>query len=230
MPYEICLIDNGSRRPFKPTRKPLHYRQVRVFPNCGNIGGINRCFENTTSPLVLFISNDVRLWRGCVRELVKFSDRCERWAQIQPTIYDPRGNIDNTGMDWIYPGFGVSRKQLSNGEVQIVPSIVFLMRRGAWEAMNGFDEKLISSHEDVDMGLRLERRGYKNYVSFNAVATHLGNQTLSKTITRPSDTFRRARELVVKKHYNCGDKLLRLALIRLVIFFRSVYVRFLDIF
>lgn len=213
--YEVMVLDNGSALPFKNDK----VRVVRLEKNTGNIGGQNACFEHAKYNAVLFVSNDVFLMRGCVKELLAFADQHPFYGQVQPKVLSSNWSIDNVGMDWVWPGLGKSRRVFKSKNVPIVPSIVYLMRKSVWEMIGGFDEALGSSHEDVDMGIRMNREywQYSNYCCFSARAVHMGNATLSKTLENHSEVFKRARERILRKHYSGADLATRLGMLKLLL-------------
>ena len=195
--YEKVLVDNGSDHALP---EPLPgWRIVRSEPNRGNIGGQNLCFEHAKGTWVLFVANDVRLQPRCIRGIWNSTIQVFPFAaQIQPALFTPTGEIDQTGMSWRWPGYGISRKANQSGFVQIIPSSCYFMRRDTWKNVGGFDETLLSSHEDVDMGLRLVG---EKVVRTNSHAIHLGNATLKYTLSNHRQVFHDARLRVIRKHY-----------------------------
>lgn len=206
---EKIVVDNGSDIPLGEHLCP-GWKVRRTPSNWGNIGGQNLCFHFVSDEWVLFIANDVRLMPDCVEQLIKLATLLRlagvRVGQIQPVLYRQDGRIDQAGMDWRWPGYGISRwwsflKPLYTERVEIVPSTCYLMKRDVWYEVGMFDESLGTSHEDVDMGIRLKKAGYHNYVCADAQATHLVNQTLKHTIQNPSHQFQVSRMMVLRKHY-----------------------------
>ena len=212
-PYvtEQLIIDNGSETPIHPHQYP-GWTIKRVNLNVGNVMGQNLAFESATSDWVLFVANDVRLLPNCVEELWKTKELLEettkKVGQIQPVLYKVDGSIDQAGMKWVWPGYGLSMTSCPNQpfkKVQIVPSTCYLMKKSVWNKIWFFDSSLGSSHEDVDMGIRLNRLGYSNYVAPGAKAIHLVNQTLKHTGTNPREQFQYGRWKVLMQHYRGID-------------------------
>ena len=210
--YEKVLVDNGSLEPLPAL--PDGWQVVGYKENLGHIVGQNRCFESARGEWVLFVANDVRLQPNCIRGLWNSTVQTfPHAAQIQPALFTPMGEIDQTGMFWKWPGYGISRKLNQAGYVPIVPSSCYLMRKTVWKEVGGFDERLKTSHEDVDMGLRLY--GDK-IVRTNSHATHLGNATLRHQPSHTRAAFHRDRVYVIQKHYRGADRALRLAAVCLL--------------
>jgi N-acetylglucosaminyl-diphospho-decaprenol L-rhamnosyltransferase len=53
----------------------------------------------------------------------------------------------------------------------------FLVRRSVWEELGGFDERYFMFFEDVDLGRRIGRAGYRQVWTPRAVVTHLGGHS-----------------------------------------------------
>ena len=201
--HEKIVIDNGSTKPFPAIPS---WKIYRMKNNYGNIGGQNVCFEYAQGDLVLFVSNDVRVHAHCIeRMLAAFVH--EGTGQVMPKLYQTNGHVDTCGMNFKWPGYGLSIRK--GNRMNIAPSIIYLMAKHVWETVGGFDESLESSHEDVDMGLRLSRMGQKPVVCGEAEAIHLGNQTLKHTLSDHRKVFHQARVKVINKHYGGLDWLTR---------------------
>ncbi len=208
------LVDNGSDDSHRIFNENIWGRSFSYHftkRNAGNIGGINHAFEIAAlfyeeNDWLLFVSDDVRFHSG-FPAIVKDNTV----AVVMPVVLNKDLSVQTTGLRWVWPGFGLSEKETSGREVAIVPSICFMMRVSVWKELGDFDESLISSHEDVDMGLRLAKAGYKCHLDGSWEVIHLANQTLSKTLKNPSKRFHESRRMVIKKHYKGIDRWSRLA-------------------
>lgn len=203
---ERIVVDNGSHAQWwiQEIAQAHRFEVRRIEENVGNIGGINKCFEFASNDTVLFVSDDVRFLRG-KPNIKKLSHPI---AQIMPIVRNPDLTLQTTGLSWIWPGYGVSKLM---PWPSIIPSICFLMQKCIWKGIGKFDENLISSHEDVDMGLRLLDANFLNKVQKSWEVIHLANSTLSKTLTNHSKRFHESRRMVIKKHYSGIDRAMRLA-------------------
>lgn len=207
---EKIIVDNGSCTPFYTSRKD--WKVKRFEKNNGNIGGQNRCFQVAKTNKVLFVSNDVTLMPDCIFSLVTCLSI--DYGQYMPKVFKPNGDIDSYGIEWKWPGYGMNKKVSTSPS--ICPSIIYLMRKDLWESVGGFDENLISSHEDIDMGLLLSKMGYRQELCHIAKAIHIGNATLKDTLAKPKEVFRNARKRVIKKHYSGWDRAVRLFVLKTI--------------
>ena len=209
--HEKILVDNGS------TADRYHgvsgdWRLVRYEENRGHIVGQNRCFASAQGEWVLFVANDVRLMPGCIQTLWM----CLRPRIIKfPSLYTLNRQPDNRGMQWIWPGYGVSNWH--EWEPFGFNGSCYLMEKREWEKAGRFDEQLVTSHEDIDLSLRLRQLGVEMYACMNnAVALHLGNATLRHQPSHNRAAFHRDRLYVLRKHYRGLDYWTRYVAVQLL--------------
>lgn len=207
---ELLLVDNGSA--FKPAARD-GWRAVNFPDNAGNIEGMNRCFREAQGQWVLFVANDVRLHRDCVLEMWKYRQPA---GVSQPVLYQPNWEVDNVGINWCWPGYGIRIRQVPEvlSRVPAFAATCFLMRRDRFFEVGGFDRFLRISHEDVDLSLRLKGQCW---CVPTAQATHLMGQTIGKVVGRPlSPYYRWARKKVIQKHYRGLDRIARTVAVTVV--------------
>ncbi len=125
---------------------------------------------------VLLLNDDTRLAPDCVARLV------DTWTE--PGVYQPRirladgsGRLDNVGLGFLPDGSVWARGR--NGPDRVISDVpggfsgaAVLIARQWWEALGGFDERFGSFGEDVDLALRLHRRGAPFFVVPDAVVEH----------------------------------------------------------
>ena len=222
--YEKVLVDNGSTVPI-PTL-PDGWRLVRYEENLRQIVGQNRCFESVQGEWVLFVANDVRLNPHCISELWKEAQRGPRphwyngygtFTLLQPTLFQSNHHVDNRGLLWIWPGYGISNRQSWQWHPSTFSGSCYCIPKQVWSDLGGFDEQLETSYEDVDFCLQA-RKQLNTWPSnvFTATASHLGNATLRHQPSHNRAAFHRDRVYVIKKHYRGVDRLLRLAAVYLL--------------
>lgn len=205
---EVLVVDNGSTSPPSAAELwDLHGARLVSFPdNLGNIGGTNRCYASANGEYVLFLANDVRLRPEAVSALW---DHRTIDDISQPVLWQPDGRIDNVGIKWCWPGYG-ARVRVLGRPVDAFANTCHLMKKTTWATVGGFDASLGISHEDVDFSLKARAYGYTIGYCPDAHATHLMGQTIGKVVGRPlSPYYRKARKMVVERHYRGLDRLTR---------------------
>ena len=93
------------------------------------------------------------------------------------------------------PGHGVE-------EVEFVPLACATVRRAAWDAASGLDERFFFYFEDQDLCRRLRSLGWRIAVDWDAVAVHVGG---ASSATRDEQRwfleYVRSRARFLRKHY-----------------------------
>lgn len=230
-PDEIVVFDNGSetyqslllvdiveeRREGTATPIVMH----RVDHNQGNIAGMNMAIEACSNEFVVFMANDVRLHSDCLDQLHMALLTNPDLGIVQPILYQPNGDIDNVGLSWRWPGYGLRIRQLLGRlggimGVDAVAATCFGVRKSFFQHLGGFDDRLGISHEDIDFGIRVRKAGAWCGAYLQPSATHLMGQTIPQTVSKLRPYYRDARQRVIRTHYQGWDQSARLAAVRLL--------------
>lgn len=158
----------------------------------------NRVIRQGTSPLVLFVTDDIILHPGALQALVRRMDAPEiglcGLKLIFPTdsadkarpagrvqhighAVDIRGEITHPLLGWTpeNPKCNVSR------ELQSVTGAVFMVRRNVFIKAGCFFEGYgVGYFEDVDLNLTIRSMGHKIWIDTEAVGTHYTNASFVK--------------------------------------------------
>lgn len=200
---QFYAIMNGvpqeSRRQYEEVVGTIDGARIKYSgERLGFPAAANRIIRQGTSPLVLFITDDIVLHPGALQTLVRrmdtpeiglcglklifpedSTDRVRPAGRVQHIGHaiDIRGEITHPLMGWKpdNPKCNVSR------EVQSVTGGVFIVRRHAFIKAGGFFEGYgVGYFEDVDLNFTLRSMGYKVWIDTNAVGTHYTNSTFVK--------------------------------------------------
>lgn len=204
--WELLIVDDASP---EPPQILLPHRLVRHASNSGsNILPSNTAFREAQGEWVLLMANDVRLHPGAIEAL---------WAHrfthdiTQPVLYQPDGKVDNVGLRWVWPGYGVRVRNTRSRRVDAFANTCVLMKQTTWLAVGGFDVGLGISHEDIDFSLRARRLGYRIGYCPHASATHLMGQTIGRVVQKPlTPYYQAARHRTILTNYQGLDRWARL--------------------
>jgi N-acetylglucosaminyl-diphospho-decaprenol L-rhamnosyltransferase len=179
---EVIVVDDGSRDD-SPERAAALGARVVHSPRPGFSAAVNHGVATARGSLLLVLNSDAFVHPETPVLLAGALDADPRLGGCAAALSDEEGRRASTfGRDLTL--FEAIRKALSlpspapaelGGvqDVEFVPLACVLVRREAWEAVGGLDERYRFYFEDHDLCWRLRRAGYRLAVSWDARAVHL---------------------------------------------------------
>jgi N-acetylglucosaminyl-diphospho-decaprenol L-rhamnosyltransferase len=176
---ELVVVDNASSDA-TAERAGAWAQVVRSERNRGFAGGCRLGADATTAPLVLFLNPDAVPAAGCLDALRAAAADHPDWGAWQATVTMDGGATVNTagnvvhflGIGWA-GGYGRPAASVGGDRECGFPSgAALVVRREAWDALDGFDERYFMYGEDLDLGLRLWLGGWRCGVATAAVVEH----------------------------------------------------------
>lgn len=197
---------------------------VALPSNPGYGGAINAGVATLPSTVrwVLVSNPDVVLNPGVIDALVAVGDSDERIATIGPAVLNPDGTVYpsarrvpsvRTGVGHalfvnLWTGNPWTKRYRHDAHEEVAPrdtgwlsGACFLVRRDVFDAIGGFDDGYFMYFEDVDLGYRLGRAGWRNRYEPDVSVTHVGGHTAapdSAVMIRAH--HRSARRFITRKY------------------------------
>ncbi|MBN1586931.1 MAG: glycosyltransferase [Candidatus Omnitrophica bacterium] len=204
----LSLVDNGSTDTsleFVQTRYP----NVRILQNDQNnfSRALNLATRECPGEYVVFLNNDTTVERSWLKELVKAAQGRPEVAGVGSKILLSDGRINSAGHQEL-PSFywedrGFEEKDIGQydevTEVSSLSGCAAMYRKEYLEELGGFDEDFNIFLEDIEIGLRCRKKGWKLLYVPSSVVHHHFHGTVSGQF---ADTMvERNRLLLVAKHY-----------------------------
>jgi GT2 family glycosyltransferase len=211
---ELIVVDNASGDP-TPERVRQACPAARLIVNDTNRGfaaAVNQAARAAAGRHLLLLNPDARPLPGCVSRLVAELDAVPQAALAGPQLVGPDGGLQPSA----WPGPGLlslaydalllhnlmprSRLRLvspTGGEpvdVECLSGACLLVRRSAFEALGGLDERFFIYYEDTDLALRARAAGYRVRLVPAAQAVHLVG----------GSAFQDRRQFLVRFHESRG--------------------------
>lgn len=195
-PSEVIMADNGSTdgAPEAAVDEFAFARLLRTGGNIGYGGAINLAVAEVdpSSEFVIIANPDVRWGAGSIDALLAAAERWPRAGALGPTVREPDGSVypsaravpgllDGAGhavLGKVWPSNRWTRAYLQDAEavterpVGWLSGSCLLLRRAAFDSIDGFDSRYFMYMEDVDLGDRLGRAGWQNVYVPDAEVTH----------------------------------------------------------
>lgn len=168
------------------------YPQVRIVQTGGNFGfaaGNNAGARAARGELLVFLNNDTVPAPDWLARLHGAAVEHPEFALVTSRIVflsDPSA-VDSGGDGYLRAGGafkrghgGPSDAVLESREVFGACGAAFLIRRGVFESLGGFDESFFLVYEDVDLSYRARLMGHRCWYAADAVVRHAGSGTMGR--------------------------------------------------
>jgi N-acetylglucosaminyl-diphospho-decaprenol L-rhamnosyltransferase len=190
----VTVVDNGSTDG-SADHVRAEFPWAEVIANTDNVGfgaAVNQAAERTGAPWIAAANADIALAPGALRALIEAGDRHPDAAIIAPRLIDPDGSTQHSVHPFPTLGltlaFNLGVAQLNGDRLLLsgywnpdTPRYVdwalgafILIRRTAWDRLHGFDEQQWMYAEDLDLGWRAARHGWRTWYEPGAHVTHVG--------------------------------------------------------
>ncbi len=201
---QVVMADNGSTdgAPEAADEANEHVRLLRTGGNIGYGGAINRAVAEIDEKIefVVIANPDVRWVPGSIDVLLAAAERWPRAGALGPLVLEPDGSIypsarqvpdlvsgaGHAVLGTVWPsnpwtaGYRQENETVSERSVGWLSGSCLLMRRSAFDSINGFDSRYFMYMEDVDLGDRLGRAGWLNVYVPSAEVTHAKGHAAGK--------------------------------------------------
>jgi|GEM_PF-39204 len=208
VPFEVIVVDNASTDGTGDYLRSLGGK-VRLLANGENKGFAKACNQGARAArgtYLLFLNNDTVPGAGWLEPLVKVLENDEAVAAVGSKLLFPDGTIQHAGV--IIADDRASQDPLVGKHVwhgkpadlaeanqpyryQALTAACLLVRRAAFEAVQGFDEGYWNGYEDVDLCFKLGRQGWQLVYQPASVVIHHESKSGSERFSRVAGNIER---------------------------------------
>lgn len=225
-PVSIVIADNAPGTPDDASRlAEKHRAQYVALPeNPGYGGAVNAGVRALPAGVdwVMISNPDVVLAPGTIDLLREAAERDPAIGAVGPAVLNPDGSVYpsarsvpslRTGVGhalfvnlWQRNPWTLAYRRESDPSDETrdagwLSGSCLLVRRSAFDAVGGFDDGYFMYFEDVDLGFRLGRAGYRNVYEPSAKVTHVGaHSTGSESARMVAAHHASARRFLSKKY------------------------------
>src|ERR1039458_3235504 len=192
----IVVVDNGSTDGSLEGLGAANpdVRVLRAGRNLGYGGGVNYGAGQTAGELLLVCNPDLVLQTGALSAMADRLAQDPSLGLVGPALVTPAGDLQPSGRAFptlrrssfqaalgvLLPNNSYSRRyreanraRAETGTVDWVTGACFLVRREAFSAVGGFDDRYFMYVEEVDLCWRLARAGWRTGYESLARVLHL---------------------------------------------------------
>lgn len=224
---ETLVVDNASADG-SADMVEADFSEVAVVRNKVNEGYGAACNSGaaaSTGSVLLFLNADVELKQGSVRELWDVVQGKGRVGLAGPMLVGPEGDRQNSVRRFPSPGVWLldgtiferwlpARILLSGykpghrsglaARVDWVEGACLAVRRDAFEAVGGFDERYFMYCEELDLSRRLRDADWLRLYVPAAVAVHHGGESAGQFPARSRALFLRSKVQFAERTWGAG--------------------------
>ena len=218
--YEIIVVDNSSSGDDVNIIKSKCNDSVTVIKNDQNLGfaegnnvGIRYILANRESKYIFLLNNDTTVKVDFLSQLVKVAEADSSIGMVGPEIhlYDrpekihSRGGVINLYTGWHFVGGSFHRPPYNDDSKFILnyySGAAVMIRTEVIKKVGAFDPDYFYYTEDVDLGYRIFRAGYKIVCARKSIIYHKEGRSVGGNIRNPKTAYFETRNalLFVRKH------------------------------
>lgn len=209
--YELILIDNGSSDGTSDflAGLPSNVKVIRNIKNQGFARACNQGAQAATGKYLLFLNNDTEPRPGWLEALTEVLDADATVAGVGSKLLYPDGTIQHAGVsivdnrinkdplcgEHIWKGTPADQPEANQRyNCQALTAACLLVRRDAFEAVQGFDEGYWNGYEDVDLCFKFGQKGWKLVYQPASVVIHHESKSGSERFTKAAQNIQRLHE------------------------------------
>ncbi|TWP48348.1 glycosyltransferase [Lentzea tibetensis] len=212
---QVICVDNASNDGSVEKIRKTGALVVESAENLGFAGGCNLGVRHATGSVVAFLNNDAKPDANWVRAAVKTLQAEPTVGAVASKVLDWDGqHIDfvDGGLTWF--GMGYKRHAGEPDEKNDGPRDVLFgtgsalfVRAELFRELGGFDERFFMFYEDVDLGWRLNLRGWRVRYEPKSLAYHRHHASMTE-IDHSRELFLLERNALAALYKNFSDETL----------------------
>ena len=182
---EIIVIDNGEDLELEKIIK-LQKHKIKHY-KVGDIGlskSFNIALAKSKNESMLLTQPDVYFEKNAILNLIKAQKKYNNAGIISPLSFEKKRYSQYDYLDMSLSREGNLKNRKRPKKINIPPSgdicveavnaTAMLIRKSIIKKINGWDENIYTYHEDIDLCLRLRKKGYSIMKIKNSIANHVG--------------------------------------------------------
>lgn len=185
--YRLIIVDNGSKHDYvEEIRKT--FKEATLIENKRNLGttgaynvGIKEALKDQNVTKIMLIANDIKINSDSVRKMSLELDENDEIGMVAPVLlYKDSDIIEDCGDDISYclimkPRYKRQRYDTVTNAGEYCATVTGGMSMASidfYKHVGLQDEKLFMYSDEIDMGIRAQKRGYKMKIVSGSTAWH----------------------------------------------------------
>ena len=218
---DICVVENGSYDgSFGALEEFARARSgsVRVISSGRNLGfgpANNLGAASTESEFIALVNSDAFVHAGALEGLRDYLQRTPKAAVAGPALKNLDGSFQESRFNFPSPArawaenLGLSRlmrffkrrTRREGGVVGWLSGACLMVRREAWRAVGGFDERFFLYAEETDLQRRMAAKGWEVHWVPDFTVTHIGGSSGLAEKEKVRECFFEGADRYILRHH-----------------------------
>jgi len=179
--YEILILDNTPGKDYSEVFK--RYKNLRyIVTNKNNYAyALNLGTKKSTGEFIVFLNPDIKADKNWLKELLKTARKNSKIGGVMSKIlFSKTKKVNSMGIedakDYYFKDINIhkenNKKDTKEKKIIAASGCCVLYRREALKDVNGIDEDFVMYYEDVDLGFRLNDKGWKIILNPKSIIYH----------------------------------------------------------
>lgn len=236
----VRIISNNSSKEHLELIKKLFPKVdiIDLSEDLSHSSNNNKILEGSRSKYYLIINDDIYINSNIIYEMVNYLEKNPDVGCMSPMIISQNGEFsygfysDKNFFEWLEIQFGITgikcrffpKNMKVIREVKGCSGAFLLIRRKVWESIGGFDERIPMAPNDIDLAIRVRKKGWKVYYYGKSSIVHIGGESIKKNYKKSVKLYLKSMSEFTRRYYNFYEKIIYIpvlfigCLMRLVMF------------
>jgi GT2 family glycosyltransferase len=167
--FELIIVDDGAKIPLKSEGFVIVRQKHKGLTASRNTG-----IKNSKGEIIAFLDDDTKTEKNWIQEIVSSFDS-DKVGGISGKSIEYFENHTSENSLWTCNNYGlikVNPKKMEKNDFIVVHGCNMAFSREALKSVNFFDENFNYYYDEIDLALRITRKGYEIKVNPKAVVHH----------------------------------------------------------
>ncbi|MBU2099760.1 glycosyltransferase [Candidatus Micrarchaeota archaeon] len=167
--FELIVVDDGAKISLKPEGFVIVRQKHKGLTASRNTG-----IKNSKGKIIAFLDDDTKVEKNWIQEIVS-SFESDKIGGVSGKSIEYFEDHTSENSLWTCNNYGlikVNPKKMEKNDFIVVHGCNMAFSRKALEEVNFFDEKFDYFYDEIDLALRVSRKGFEIKVNPKAVVYH----------------------------------------------------------
>lgn len=204
--FEVIVVDNNLEDSARKKFEKLGVNYIKSDKN-NYCHALNLGTKKSKGEIVVILNPDTIVKKDWLEEILKPFKNAKVGGVSSKVLFKKNGKINSLGIeevdDFYYRDLGFNEDDdpdMRQREIKYASGASVAYRKTALKDCGSFDEDFVMYVEDVDMGIKMRKNGWKLVMNPKSVVLHEFHGT-TKGVNLPWYFCNRNRFLLIAKHY-----------------------------